>query len=97
MERDDDDDARMGEAFRVLRRHIVRVSADFGARLAVRLLAAATARLQGDPRLLEVFTRTFMEGATLMLEPLASAGGEPTSEPPADAPDDDSGDDSDDA
>jgi hypothetical protein len=73
VERDDDDDLRTREIFGALRRHIVRVSSDFGARMAVRLLALAAAREHGDPSLLDVFARTLREGTTLLLLPLTRA------------------------
>lgn len=70
IESGDDDDLRMFAALRALRRHVVRVSEDFGARLSVRLLALAAARDKGDPSLLTIFASVMSEAVTLMTEPL---------------------------
>lgn len=62
----------MRQAFAALRLHVVRVSSDFGARLAVRLLALSAARSKGDPALLAVFGQTMAEAISIALSPLAS-------------------------
>jgi hypothetical protein len=72
VERDDDDEQSMRQAFAALRRHVVRVSSDFGARLAVRLLALSAARGKGDPVLLAVFGHTMAEAVSIALSPLDS-------------------------
>lgn len=62
----------MRQAFAALRLHVVRVSSDFGARLAVRLLALSAARRKGDPALLAVFGHTMAEAVSIALSPLDS-------------------------
>lgn len=70
IEQGDDDDTRMFSALRALRRLVVQVSQDFGARLSVRLLALAAARDKGDPSLLAIFASVMSEAVTLITEPL---------------------------
>ena len=86
VERDDDDHLRTFEAFAALRRRVVKVSADFGQRLAVRLLALAAARDRGDPGLIDVALGTAAEGLSLILSPLERR--EPTQPSGEDEPDD---------
>jgi hypothetical protein len=73
IEPGDDDDLRMLAALRALRRHVVQVSADFGARLGVRLLALAAARDKGDPSLLTIFASVMSEAVAVVTDPLAPA------------------------
>jgi hypothetical protein len=85
---DEDEEQSTRDAFAALRRHVVRVSSDFGVRLAVRLLALAAARGKGDPSLLVVFGRTMSEAVSIVVSPLASVDPSP-SDAPSESKDDD--------
>jgi len=78
VERVDEEEQAMRDVFAVLRRHVVRVSSDFGARLAVRITAIAAAGNKRDPSLLKVFGEVAAEAASIVLAPL-------TEEPPPSA------------
>lgn len=88
VERVEDEEQSTRDAFAALRRHVVRVSSDFGVRLAVRLLALVAARGKGDPPLLTVFGSTMTEAVSIVLSPLASVD-LPPSAPPSETKDDD--------
>jgi hypothetical protein len=76
VERGDDDEQSMREAFAALRRYVVRLSSDFGARLAMRLLALAAARDKADPALMSVFAGFMSEAVSIVVAPLS--GGDAT-------------------
>jgi hypothetical protein len=78
IERGDDDDLHMRDVFTALRRHVVKVSAGFGARLAIRLSALAAARDKGDPSLLDIFASVMSEATAIV----TSALSEPSIVPP---------------
>jgi hypothetical protein len=70
VELDDEDHLRTFEAFAELRRRVVKVSADFGERLAVRLMALRAADEHGDPGIVDITLGTAAEGLTLLISPL---------------------------
>lgn len=84
----DDDEQRLLDLFRVLRTHVVQVSAEFGARLGVRLRAISASLDSPDPGVLDVFGRTVAETTELMLAPLSRpsepAGGDSPASTPSD-------------
>jgi hypothetical protein len=81
IEAGDDDDLRMRDVFTALRRHVVKITAGFGARLAVRLSALAAARDKGDPSMLDIFASVMSEASAIV----TSALSEPPIVPPTSA------------
>lgn len=81
----DDDDLRALQAFSTLRLHIVKVSSDFGTRLAVRLMALAAASEQSDPTVAEIFGRTIVDATDIMLSPFEASRDKQEEVPSSDA------------
>lgn len=76
VESGEDEEQTTRDAFAALRRHVVRVSAEFGARLAVRLLAIAAGKDKHEPTLLAVFGSTMAEAVSIVLAPLTLGAAE---------------------
>lgn len=68
------EDDRLLALFRVLRIHVVRVSAKFGAKLGVRLRAIRAAEDYADPTVVDVLGRTFVEATNVVVSPLLGTG-----------------------